>query len=41
MHAVAQEIVKKTDNKIEEVLTEDQVKAYDKMIKDRQAQMSR
>jgi len=41
MHAVAQEIMKKTDNKIEEVLTEDQVKAYDKMIKDRQAQMSR
>ena len=41
MHAVGQEITKKTDNKIKEVLTEKQVKAYDKTIKDRQAQVSR
>jgi Spy/CpxP family protein refolding chaperone len=41
MHAVVQEITKKTDNKIKEVLTEEQVKAYDKTIKDRQAQVSR
>jgi periplasmic protein CpxP/Spy len=41
MRAVRQEIMKKTDDKIKEVLTEEQVKVYDKVIKDRQAQMSR
>jgi hypothetical protein len=41
MHEVVQEITKKTDNKIKEVLTEKQVNAYDKMIKYRQAQVSR
>jgi Spy/CpxP family protein refolding chaperone len=41
MRAVRQEIMKKTDDKIKEVLTEEQVKFYDKVIKDRQAQMSR
>lgn len=41
MHTVVQEITKKTDNKIKEVLTEKQVKAYDKTIKDREAQVSR
>ncbi len=41
IHDVAQEIMKKTDNKIKEVLTEEQAKAYDKMVKDRRAQMSR
>lgn len=41
MYAVAQEITKKTDNKIKEFLTEEQVKDYDKMIKDRQLQVSR
>jgi Spy/CpxP family protein refolding chaperone len=41
MHAVVQEITNNTDNKIKEILTEKQVKAYDKMIKDRQAQMSK
>jgi hypothetical protein len=33
--------MEKTDNKIKEVLTEGQVKAYDKTIKDRQEQVSR
>jgi Spy/CpxP family protein refolding chaperone len=41
MRAVRQEIMKKTDDKIKEVLTEEQVKVYDKVIKNRQAQMSR
>jgi periplasmic protein CpxP/Spy len=41
MRAVRQEIMKKTDDKIKEVLTEEQIKVYDKVIKDRQAQMSR
>ena len=41
MHVVIQEITKKTDNNIKEVLTEKQVKVYDKMIEDRQAQVSK
>jgi hypothetical protein len=41
MHAAAQEILEKTDNKIKEILTEEQVKIYDKMIEDRQAQMTK
>jgi septal ring factor EnvC (AmiA/AmiB activator) len=41
MYAAVQEITKKTDNKIKEILTEKQVKAYDKTIKDRQEQVSR
>jgi len=40
-YEVAQEITKKTDNKIKALLTEEQVKAYENMIKDRQAQVSR
>ncbi len=41
MHTAVQEITIKTDNKIKEVLSEEQVKVYDKMIQDRQAQASR
>jgi hypothetical protein len=41
MHAAVQEITIKTDNKIKEVLSEEQVKVFDKMIQDRQAQVSR
>jgi periplasmic protein CpxP/Spy len=42
MHAAVQEILEKTDNKIKEVLTtEEQAKIYDKMIEDRQAQMTK
>ena len=41
MHAAVQEATNKTDNKIKEVLTEKQVRTYDKIIKDRQAQVSR
>ena len=41
MDAVIQEIAKKTDNKIKEVLTEEQIKAYDKTILNRQAQVSK
>jgi hypothetical protein len=41
MHTAVQEVTNKTDNKIKEVLTEKQVKAYDKMIKNHQEQVSR
>jgi ribosomal protein L22 len=41
MQTAAQEITKKTDTKIKKVLSEGQVNAYDKIIKDRQAQVSR
>jgi protein CpxP len=41
MHEAVKEIAGKTDNKIKEVLTEEQIKAYDKMINDRQARISR
>ena len=41
MDAVIQEKAKKTDNKIKEVLTEEQIKAYDKTILNRQAQVSK
>ena len=41
MDAEVQKITKRTDNKIKEVLTEKQVKAYDKVIKDRQTKVSR
>jgi protein CpxP len=41
MRAVVQEIMKKTDDKIKEVLTEEQVSTYDKMMNARRDQMSR
>ncbi len=41
MHAVMQEIMKKNDDKIKEVLTEDQASKYDKMLKDQRAKMNR
>jgi uncharacterized protein YukE len=41
MHTAVQEITKKTDNKIKKILTEKQVKVYDKMIEDREAQASK
>lgn len=41
MHAVMQEIMKKNDDKIKEVLTEDQASKYDKMLKAQRAKMNR
>ncbi|MGD0589675.1 MAG: hypothetical protein ABSA44_02600 [Bacteroidota bacterium] len=41
MHAVMQEIMKKTDDKIKEVLTEDQASKYDEMLKAQRAKMNR
>ncbi len=40
MHTAVEGILKKTDNKIKKILTEKQVKEYDKMIQDRQAEVS-
>lgn len=41
MRATMQEIAKKTDGKIKKVLTEDQAVTYDRMVKERRAQMER
>jgi protein CpxP len=40
MLSVVEDVLKKTDNKIKKILTEKQVKAYDKIIQDRQAEVS-
>ncbi len=41
MRSAMQELMKKSDDKIKAVLTEDQAKEYDKMVQERRARMGR